>query len=87
MRQTLQEELESLWLKNRTTVLMVTHDVEEAIYLSGRVPVMSSQEGRLPGDVRIDLSRPRHRKDEGYHRYKDQLSEMLATAARKTFLE
>ena len=87
MRQTLQEELESLWLKNRTTVLMVTHDVEEAIYLSDRVLVMSSQEGRLLGDVRIDLSRPRHRKDERYHRYKDQLSEMLATAASKTFLE
>ena len=85
MRQTLQEELESLWLKNRTTVLMVTHDVEEAIYLSDRVLVMSSQEGRLLGDVRIDLSRPRHRKDERYHRYKDQLSEMLATAASKTF--
>ena len=85
MRQTLQEELESLWLKNRTTVLMVTHDVEEAIYLSDRVLVMSSQEGRLLGDVRIDLGRPRHRKDEGYHRYKDQLSEMLATAASKTF--
>jgi NitT/TauT family transport system ATP-binding protein len=80
MRQTLQEELESLWLKNRTTVLMVTHDVEEAIYLSDRVLVMSSQEGKLLGDVRIALARPRHRKDESYHRYRDQLSEMLTTA-------
>jgi len=80
MRQTLQEELESLWSKNRTTVLMVTHDVEEAIYLSDRVLVMSSQEGRLLGGVRIDLARPRKRDDERYHLFKSQLTDMLKSA-------
>ena len=77
MRQSLQEELEALWLKNRTTVLMVTHDVEEAIYLSDRVLVMSAQEGKIRGDVRIELNRSRQRNDERYHEYKRELTAML----------
>jgi len=80
MRQILQEELEALWLKNRTTVLMVTHDVEEAIYLSDRVLVMSSQEGKILGDVRIDLARPRERNDKRYYLFKSQLTDMLKSA-------
>lgn len=84
MRQTLQEELEGLWLKNRITVLMVTHDVEEAIYLSDRVIVMSAQEGKIIGDVRINLDRPRDRKGDRYRDYKDRLSEMLKNASNKT---
>ncbi len=84
MRQNLQEELETLWLKNKITVLMVTHDVEEAIYLSDRVLVMSSLEGKIIGDVRIVLNRPRERKDERYHQYKDRLSDILKNASDKT---
>lgn len=77
MRQSLQEELEVLWLKDRKTVLMVTHDFEEAIYLSDRVLVMSAQEGKILGDVRIDLTRPRQRNDERYQLFKGKLTDML----------
>ena len=83
MRQSLQEELEALWLKNRTTVLMVTHDVEEAIYLSDRVLVMSAQEGKIRGDVRIELNRSRQRNDKRYHEYKRELTAMLEKAPKQ----
>lgn len=80
MRMIMQEEMEALWLKDRTTVLMVTHDVEEAIYLSDRVIVMSSDRGRILEDMRIDLPRPRQRKGDAYHHYEDRLIDLLKTA-------
>lgn len=47
MRQMMQEELESLWLKDKTTVIMVTHDVDEAVYLSDRIIVLQLREEKL----------------------------------------
>jgi NitT/TauT family transport system ATP-binding protein len=84
MRRTLQEQMEALWLKTRITVLMVTHDVDEAIYLSDRVLVMSADRGRLVEDLRIDLPRPRQRKGHEYHAYEDVLTDVLKDAAGAT---
>jgi len=77
MRRELQEELESIWLEDRTTVLMVTHDVEEAIYLSDRVIVMSAYGGRIVEDMKIRLERPRRRRGQQYHEYRDHLTDLL----------
>jgi NitT/TauT family transport system ATP-binding protein len=83
MRQNLQEELESLWLKDKTTVLMVTHDVDEAIYLSDRVIVMSAQEGKIMEDLSIKLPRPRNRRDKEYIKTKEHLMALLKVAINK----
>jgi NitT/TauT family transport system ATP-binding protein len=80
MRQSLQEDLEALWLKDKTTVVMVTHDVDEAIYLSDRVIVMSASEGKIVEDMPIDLPRPRDRKSAEYFKHKEHLSEALRIA-------
>ncbi len=80
MRQTLQEELENLWLKDKITVVMVTHDVDEAIYLSDRVIVMSARKGRIVADVNVDLERPRARTGQKYHAFKDALTGHLKAA-------
>lgn len=80
MRQSLQEELEALWLKDKTTVVMVTHDVDEAIYLSDRVIVMSAQEGKIVEDMPVRLPRPRDRKGMDYYKHKDHLAESLRIA-------
>lgn len=77
MRQILQEELEALWMKNPTTVIMVTHDIEEAIYLSDRVLVMSAQKGQIVRELSIDLERPRIRTAPCYLDYKNQLTDVL----------
>jgi NitT/TauT family transport system ATP-binding protein len=60
-RMTLQDELARLWQKNRSTVIMVTHDVDEAIYLSQRIVVMSSRPGRVREIYDVPMSYPRNR--------------------------
>lgn len=55
----MQELLLDVWETNRTTVLFVTHDVEEAILLSDRVYVMTARPGRFKTEVTVDLPRPR----------------------------
>lgn len=77
MRQKLQEELEAIWLKENTTVLMVTHDIDEAVYLSDRIIVMSSKEGLIAEELEIKLRRPRERDGEAYSKYKSHLTELL----------
>lgn len=80
MRQSLQDDLEALWLKDKTTVVMVTHDVDEAIYLSDRVIVMSAHEGKIVEDMPVRLPRPRDRKSMEYNNHKEHLAEALRTA-------
>jgi len=60
-RITMQAELMSLWQRERFTAFLVTHDVEEALYLAGRVLVLSHRPARLLADITVDLSYPRHR--------------------------
>ena len=59
-RHHMQELLTGIWEKHRLTVLFITHDVEEAVYLSDRVAVMTNRPGRIKTVVDIDLPRPRH---------------------------
>jgi NitT/TauT family transport system ATP-binding protein len=58
-REQLQEELLKIWAQTETTVVFVTHSIDEAIYLSDRVVVMQARPGRIKGEVTIDLPRPR----------------------------
>jgi NitT/TauT family transport system ATP-binding protein len=59
-KEQMQQFLLELWEQTHTTILMITHDVEEAIYLSQRVYVMSSHPGRIKQEMAIDLPTPRH---------------------------
>jgi NitT/TauT family transport system ATP-binding protein len=62
-RENMQDELLRIWKATGKTVVMVTHDVSEAVYLSTRVIVMSSRPGRIVEDVVIDLDRSMPRED------------------------
>lgn len=59
-RQHMQELLTRIWEHHRLTVLFVTHDVEEAVYMSDRVAVMTNRPGKIKSIVPVDLPRPRH---------------------------
>ncbi|MDQ7842975.1 MAG: ABC transporter ATP-binding protein [Armatimonadota bacterium] len=58
-RMTLQEELTRIWEAKRPTILFVTHDVEEAVFLANRVVVLSSRPATVREVVEIPLARPR----------------------------
>jgi len=58
-REQLQEELLQIWERTQVTVIFVTHSVEEATFLAGRVVVMTAGPGRIESDNRITLARPR----------------------------
>jgi NitT/TauT family transport system ATP-binding protein len=62
-RMTMQQELVALWQRSGFTGLLVTHDVEEAAFMSNRVIVLSDRPATIKADIRIDLPFPRHRGD------------------------
>jgi NitT/TauT family transport system ATP-binding protein len=58
-REAMQEELLRIWAHAKKTVLFVTHQIDEAIYLSDRVAVFSGRPGRVKEIVTVDIERPR----------------------------
>ena len=83
-RQRLQEELAVISATERTTVLFVTHAIEEAVFLSDRVVVLSGKPGRVVADLKIDLERPRRwdelRREPKFAGYCAELTRHLAGA-------
>jgi NitT/TauT family transport system ATP-binding protein/sulfonate transport system ATP-binding protein len=59
-RSLMQELLLSIWESERKTVLFVTHDIEEAIFMANRVVVMTARPGRIKAEVAVPLAHPRH---------------------------
>ncbi|MGX6592212.1 ABC transporter ATP-binding protein SaoA [Cetobacterium ceti] len=80
MRHRIQKELEELWLKSKKTVVMVTHDIDEALFLSDRIIVMSKSEGKILGDLKINLKRSRDRESLEYLELKKELTSLLEKA-------
>src|SRR5436309_1954559 len=58
-RELMQAELLGIWNAAKKTVLFVTHQIDEAVYLSDRVVVMAARPGKVIADIEIDLPRPR----------------------------
>ena len=76
-RHQMQDELLAIRDRKRITTLLVTHDVEEAIYLADRVVVMAPRPGRIRRVVDIDLPRPRQRGGYDFHRLREALIKEL----------
>ena len=74
-RMEMQEELIKLWLHRPFTVLFVTHDIEEAVYLADRIVVMTPRPGRVKTIVSVPLARPRQRTDERFTAIRNHLLE------------
>src|SRR5438132_6401063 len=60
-RMRMQDEVLRLWQARRTTMLLVTHDIDEAIYMSDRILIMSPRPGRIERTIAVELGRPRQR--------------------------
>src|SRR5262249_50860141 len=69
----LHNELLRIWERERITMIMVTHDVDEAIYLGDRVVSMAPRPGRIRRVVDVALPRPRERTDARFVRLRDDI--------------
>lgn len=77
-RMNIQDELINLWLQNRNTMIMVTHDVDEAIYMSTRIIVMAPRPGRVLKDIKIDLEEGfRNRISDEFLEYRKMIMDLL----------
>ena len=76
-RMRLQDLLLSVAARHKTTILLVTHDAQEAAYLSDRVIILASRPGRIIGEVVIDDPRPKDRKDPSISQNQSQILKIL----------
>lgn len=72
-RARLQGELQNIWAKEKITMILVTHDVDEAVFLGDRVVVMQPNPGRIRRILDVDLPRPRNRSDSRFIRLRDDV--------------
>ncbi|MFN3816287.1 ABC transporter ATP-binding protein [Brevundimonas sp.] len=82
-RRALIEDIHALWARTRPAVVFVTHDVEEAAYMTGRVLVMGAADGRIAAEIRTPGALPRpagHRLDPAHARCVEQIATALDAA-------
>ena len=79
-RETMQEEVTRLWERTRKTIVFVTHDIEEAVFLGDRVVVLTARPGRIREEVKVDLPRPRAleiKKSMQCHEYRNHIWDLI----------
>lgn len=76
-RSHLQEVLLDVWRENQTTVLFVTHDIDEAVFLSNKVVVLDARPGTIKATFNIDLPYPRNRTNHAFQQYRLGILEAL----------
>jgi sulfonate transport system ATP-binding protein len=69
----MQQELLGLWQAEKITIVLVTHDIDEAVYLADRIVVMTPRPGSLRQILDVPLKRPRDRNDEGFMKVRKTL--------------
>lgn len=83
-RMRMQDEVIRLWKSRGTTLLLVTHDIDEAIYMSDRVVIMTPRPGRIERTIPITLPRPRQRNSAEFLRLRSDILEFLHFAGQAT---
>lgn len=76
-RMRMQDEVLRLWQVRRTTMLLVTHDIDEAIYMSDCIAIMTQRPGRIERIIQINLERPRDRSRPEFLRLRGDILELL----------
>lgn len=82
-RMNMQDEILKIWQEKKQLAIMVTHDVDEAIYMGSRVIVMDSNPGRIVADIKIEESYPRDRSSEAFVAYRNEILNRLHFGGKK----
>ena len=84
-RRFLQRELVRIWREHQTTVVFITHSVEEAIYLADRILVMTAAPGRIKADLPVELPRPRDETSLGFVELERRIFDLLDEELTRAF--
>lgn len=76
-RMKMQDEVLRLWQARRTTMIFVTHDIDEAIYMSDRIVIMTPRPGRIERIIDVDLARPRQRSSAEFLHLRGEILELM----------
>jgi ABC-type nitrate/sulfonate/bicarbonate transport system ATPase subunit len=76
-RMRMQDEVLRLWQSRRTTMLLVTHDIDEAIFMSDTIVIMTPRPGLIENTLTVDLPRPRDRSSAAFLQLRGEILEML----------
>jgi ABC-type nitrate/sulfonate/bicarbonate transport system ATPase subunit len=82
-RMQMQDEVLRMWQARLTTMLLVTHDIDEAIYMSDRIFIMTPRPGRIDRIISLDMERPRDRSHQDFLRLRSEILQLLDFARRK----
>jgi len=88
-REVMQEELLHIWLRAKKTVLFVTHQISEAVYLSDRVVVFTARPGKVKQTLTVGIERPRKlvvKRDPRFHRLEDDLWTLIESEVKHTMM-
>jgi ABC-type nitrate/sulfonate/bicarbonate transport system ATPase subunit len=88
-REIMQAELLDIWRQARKTVLFITHQINEAVFLSDRVLVMGARPGRIIADIRIDVPRPRElsvKRNPRFLELEDQIWGLIVSQVKRTMV-
>lgn len=77
LRFKLEDELIRLWREVGTTVIFITHNIEEAVYLSGRILVLTNKPTKIKAEIPNDLPRPRDIADPNFVALRNQVTELI----------
>jgi len=89
-REIMQSELLRIWRESQKTVLFITHQINEAIYLADRVIVFAARPGRVKATIKIDIPRPRElsvKRDPSFLKYEDQVWNLIEEEVKKTMIQ
>lgn len=82
-RMKMQDEVLRLWEDRGSTILLVTHDIDEAIYMSDRIVIMTPRPGRIERVIEVKLDRPRQRNSPEFLKLRSDILEMLHFAGKE----
>ncbi|GAE86761.1 ABC transporter ATP-binding protein [Acetivibrio straminisolvens] len=76
-RMQMQDEILRIWQERQTTVVLVTHDIDEAIYMSDRIVIMTPRPGKIQETIKVEIGRPRRRNDPDFFKIRSKILEIL----------